>query len=155
MKKHTALKQNIKNDTCIEFRRDIKALTLLADTTSSGNLFHSSIVMLSVRPSVRPSRAGVVSKLGLAYRLFSTYLTLCCKKIRTSRKITVRLSGTLPQTLDLEYFATASQWRCQQYWSSSTRSSLLMTVDESWLFIRSRSADKILTDIERRAVRLR
>jgi len=41
MKKHTALKQNIKNDTCIEFRRDIKALTLLADTTSSGNLFHS------------------------------------------------------------------------------------------------------------------
>ena len=41
MKKHTALKQNIKNDTCIEFRRDIKALTLLADTTSCGNLFHS------------------------------------------------------------------------------------------------------------------
>jgi len=41
MKKHTALKQNIKNDTCIEFRRDIKALTLLTDTTSSGNLFHS------------------------------------------------------------------------------------------------------------------
>ena len=35
MKKHTALKQNIKNDTCIEFRRDIKALTLLADTTCS------------------------------------------------------------------------------------------------------------------------
>ena len=33
MKKHTALKQNIKNDTCIEFRRDIKARTLLADTT--------------------------------------------------------------------------------------------------------------------------
>jgi len=41
MKKHTALKQNVKNNTCIEFRRDIKALTLLADTTSSGNLFHS------------------------------------------------------------------------------------------------------------------
>jgi len=42
MKKHTALKQNIfLNDTCTEFRRDIKALTLLADTTSSGNLFHS------------------------------------------------------------------------------------------------------------------
>jgi len=41
MKKHTAPKQNIKNDTCIEFSRDIKALTLLADTTSSGNLFRS------------------------------------------------------------------------------------------------------------------
>jgi len=41
MKKHTALKRNIKNDTRIEFRRDIKTLTLLADTTSSGNLFHS------------------------------------------------------------------------------------------------------------------
>ena len=39
IKKHTALKQNIKNDTCIEFRREV--LTLLADTTSSGNLFHS------------------------------------------------------------------------------------------------------------------
>jgi len=46
MKKHTALKQNIKNDIThhnhiIQFIRDIKALTLLADTTSSGNLFHS------------------------------------------------------------------------------------------------------------------
>jgi len=41
MKKHTALKQNIKNDTRIEFRRDIKALTLLADTSSSGSLFRS------------------------------------------------------------------------------------------------------------------
>jgi len=40
MKEHTALKQNINNDTCIEFRRDIKALTLLADATSSGNLVH-------------------------------------------------------------------------------------------------------------------
>jgi len=40
MKKHTALKQSVKNDTCIEFRRNIQALTLLADTTS-GNLFHS------------------------------------------------------------------------------------------------------------------
>ena len=43
MKKHTALKPNIKNDTCIEFRRDIKALTLLADTTFSGNSFHNWI----------------------------------------------------------------------------------------------------------------
>jgi len=41
MKKRAALKQNVKNDTCIEFRRDIKALTLLADITSSGNLFRS------------------------------------------------------------------------------------------------------------------
>jgi len=41
MKKQTALQQNIKNNTCIELRRDIKALTLLADTTSSGSLFHS------------------------------------------------------------------------------------------------------------------
>jgi len=30
MKKRSALKQNIKKDTCIEFRRNIKALTLLA-----------------------------------------------------------------------------------------------------------------------------
>jgi len=35
MKKHTALKQTIKNDTCIELRRDIKStdtVTLLADS---------------------------------------------------------------------------------------------------------------------------
>jgi len=31
MKKYTALKQHIKNDTCVEFRRDIKALTLPAE----------------------------------------------------------------------------------------------------------------------------
>jgi len=41
MNEHTALKQNIKNYTCIECRRDTKALTLLADTTSSGSLFRS------------------------------------------------------------------------------------------------------------------
>ena len=41
MKKHTSLRRNIKNDTCIEFRRDKKALTLLVDTTFSGNLFRS------------------------------------------------------------------------------------------------------------------
>ena len=40
MKAHTALEKSIKNDTCIEFRRDVKALTLLADITS-GNLFDS------------------------------------------------------------------------------------------------------------------
>ena len=39
MMKHTALKQNNKDDTCIEFRRDMKTLT--ADTTFSGNFFHS------------------------------------------------------------------------------------------------------------------
>jgi len=31
--------KTLKNDTCIEFRHAIKALTLLADTTSSSNLF--------------------------------------------------------------------------------------------------------------------
>jgi len=35
------LNKTLKNDTCIEFRRDIKALALLADTSSSGNLLHS------------------------------------------------------------------------------------------------------------------
>jgi len=33
--------KTLKNNTCTELRRDIKALTLLADATSSGNLFHS------------------------------------------------------------------------------------------------------------------
>jgi len=50
MKKHTALEQNVKNDTCVEFRRDIKALTLLADITSSGNLFHSWTTRVEPRP---------------------------------------------------------------------------------------------------------
>jgi len=38
---HCTKTKHQNNDTCIEFRRDIKALTLLTDTTSSGNLFHS------------------------------------------------------------------------------------------------------------------
>jgi len=38
---HCTKTKHLENDTCIEFRRDIKALTLLADITSSGNLFHS------------------------------------------------------------------------------------------------------------------
>jgi len=37
----TQCTKNTKNDTCIEFRRDIKALTLLADTTSADNLLRS------------------------------------------------------------------------------------------------------------------
>jgi len=41
MKKHTVLNKTLKNDACIEFGRDTEALTLLTDTTSSGNLFHS------------------------------------------------------------------------------------------------------------------
>jgi len=48
MKKHTALKQNIKNDTCIEFRRGIKTLTLLADTNGG------RLPLLSTRPAVTP-----------------------------------------------------------------------------------------------------
>jgi len=41
MKKQIAVKQNIKNDTRIEFRHDIKPLTLPADITrpTSGNAF--------------------------------------------------------------------------------------------------------------------
>ena len=33
MRGYTTLEQNVKNEICIKFRRDIKALTLPADTT--------------------------------------------------------------------------------------------------------------------------
>ena len=45
----------------------------------------------------------------LAWRLPSTYPTLCCKEIRVTPKISVLPSGTLSQTLDVENFATVSR----------------------------------------------
>ena len=45
----------------------------------------------------------------LAWELHSTLPTLCFKEIKVSPKIRVLPSGTLPQTLDLENFATMSQ----------------------------------------------
>ena len=101
----------------------------------------------------------------------------------TSKTDRISPSGTLFQSLDLEKFATASKSCCQQNWSSSTVELVddtYTTVDESWLFTTRRSTvtlllhyfallwicctssscscaavDKILTDIARRAVRLR
>jgi len=74
----------------------------------------SSCVCLS---AVRPSQAGILSMRldvrandrtyfwhGGSFHLFS----LCCEEIQVSP------SGTLPQTLDLENFATASRWCYQQ-----------------------------------------
>ena len=71
-------------------------------------------------PSVRPSQAGIVSKLldesswFLVWRLPSVHPTLCCKEIFISPKVLP--SGTLCQTPDS---ATASGSRCQQNSSSS------------------------------------
>ena len=118
-----------------------------------------------------------------ACRLPSTCHTLCYKEIRVLPKLTVFPSGTLFRCLDLEKFATASKLCCQQNSSSSTVELVddtYTTVDESWLFTTRRSTvtlllhyfallwicctssscscaavDKILTDIARRAVRLR
>jgi len=84
------------------------------------------------------------------------------------------------QTPDLENFATTSRSPCQQNSSSSSSTTVELvddtytTIDESWLFTASRStvtlysitsiccefvvgpdSDTILTDIARRAVRLR
>ena len=68
---------------------------------------------LSVRPSVRLSQVGVLSKLSdesgwfSAWELPSTYPTLYYKEIQVPSKITALPPGTLLQTLDLENFATA------------------------------------------------
>ena len=73
------------------------------------------IVCPSVRPSVRPSQAGIASKRlhksswYSARRLPSTYPTLCYKEIWASPK------RVLPsETLDLENCAAASRSRCQR-----------------------------------------
>ena len=79
---------------------------------------------MSVRLSVRPPQAGIVSKRldesswFLARRLLCTYPTLCYKaykEIWVSEKL-----GTLCQTPDLQNFATASRSCCQQNSSTST-----------------------------------
>jgi len=86
-----------------------------------------------VRPSVRPSQAGIVSKRldesswFLAWRLPSTYPTLRYKEIWVSPKIRVLPSGTLSQTSDLENFATVSRSRCITTRRRRRRSSLLST----------------------------
>jgi len=68
---------------------------------------------MALRPSVSvsvTSRCSIETveqiELILAWELFSTYPTLCCKEIQVPSKIRVHSSGTLLQTLDLENFAT-------------------------------------------------
>ena len=83
-------------------------------------------------------------ELVLAWRLPSTYPTLCYKKIWVSQKTGVLPFETLFQTPDLENFATASRSRCQQNSSSSSSTVELVddtytTVDESLLFTAGRS----------------
>jgi len=84
-----------------------------------------SCVCSSVRPSVCLSQAGVVSK------------------PMVSEKLRILPSGTLSQTPDFENFATISRSCCQQNSSSSSTvefaDNTYTTIDESWLFITSRS----------------
>jgi len=84
-----------------------------------------AVMCLFVRPSVCLSQAGVVSK------------------PMVSEKLRILPSGTLSQTPDFENFATISRSCCQQNSSSSSTVELVddtyTTIDESWLFITSRS----------------
>jgi len=72
---------------------------------------YAVVAFPSVRPSIRLSQAGIVQKRldesswVLAWKLNSTYPTLCYKEIWVSTKIRILLSGTLSQTQDLENFA--------------------------------------------------
>ena len=78
--------------------------------------------LVSVCLSVRPSQAGIVPKrLDGQSWFFVSFLwpILSCSYGNSDiSKIRVLPSGTLPQTLDLENFATASRWCDQQ--NSST-----------------------------------
>ena len=142
-----------------------------------GNCWHRVSVCPSVMSKVQDESSWL-----LLWRLLSTYPTLCCKEILVSPTPWALHSGTLPQTPDLENFATsvACLSCCQQISLLSTVKFLDETcvpIDESWLFTTSLSTvtlynsiaaiccefvvqlvstvDKILTDIVRRAVRLR
>ena len=107
-------------------------------------------LLLSVRPSVRPSQAGIVSKRldkssWLLARRFPATIPHCViKKFGYLQKLRVLFCGTLSQTPDLDNFARANRSRCQQ---NSSMSSLTvefvddnyMTIDESWLFTTGQS----------------
>ena len=75
----------------------------------------------SVRPSVCYSRFaskrldgdGIELVFGMAASFDLSYI-LYCKEIRVPPKLRILPSPTLPQTLDLENFATASRWCGQQ-----------------------------------------
>ena len=94
--------------------------------------YSALFAVVSVRPSVCLSQAGIVSRRLeesrwlLAWRLLSTYPTMCCKKIRTSPKLSVLSSRTFSETAERENFATANRSRCQQ---NSSRMELADTCD--------------------------
>ena len=71
----------------------------------------SSRVRLSVRPSVRLSFTSryCIETVRRTELVYGTGPKLCYKEIRISPKIRVLPCGTLPQTLDLENFATISR----------------------------------------------
>ena len=119
------------------------------------------ILSSCVRPSVCPSQAGVVSKRldesswFLAWRLPSTYHTLCFKEIWVSPKIRELPTVTLSHTPDSKKFAATSRSRRQQNSSSSLSTvefvdDTYTTVDESWLFTTSRSTVTLQLHHDRR-----
>ena len=75
-------------------------------------------------------RHVVVSSSFLGWRLFSTYRYCAIRKFGYL-KIRVLPSGNLPQTVNIENFATASRSRCQQ--SSSSSSSTVRLVFHTYI----------------------
>ena len=114
------------------------------------------VICLSVPPpSVRLSQAGTVSEWlvvsscwVLAWKLPSTYPTLCYREIWVSPKIRVLPSGTLSQTRDLDNFATVSQSCCQR--NSSTVDLVDHTYKGRWVGVKR----NLLTPILRLVVHL-
>jgi len=83
------------------------------------SVVYAVVLCLSVHPSICLSQASILSQWldesswFLAWRLPSTYPTLCYKEILLLLKIRVLPSRNLSETSDLENFATPSQSCCQ------------------------------------------
>ena len=121
-------------------------ITRVGSESSSSyvSAIYDVVVCLSVRPPVT-SRYCIETngqiELVLAWRILSTYSTLCYKKSWVSARVLP--SGTSSQTPGLENFAMTSRSHRQQNSPSSSTVELVddtyTTIDELWLFNTSRS----------------
>jgi len=143
---HWPWAQTVKDKARSLLRCVTAGVDLHVDTTAhfTTRRYASAVFAVVLCPSLRPSvcqsstsqycieTTGRI-ELFLAWRLPSTYPTLCYKEIRASPKIGVLPFGTLSQTQDLENFATASWLRCHQnssWLSSSTVELVYDTYDD-------------------------
>jgi len=116
-----------------------KGITEMTITKSKIN--HSTVLVaavccrrVSIRPSVRPSVTSryCIETTGFWHGVFLPPISHCVVRkfgYTVSPKVRVLPSGILSQTPDLENFATASRFRCQQ---NSSSSSTVEFVDDTY-----------------------